>query len=56
MPPTSMASPWPAVECASSATEPRCHPGGSVRDQEVVDAADEHGIAMACSGVRLFRH
>ena len=32
------------------------HPGGSVRDQEVVDAADEHGIAMACSGVRLFRH
>ena len=31
-------------------------PGGSVRDQEVIDAADEHGIAMAFTGRRLFRH
>jgi len=31
-------------------------PGGSVRDQEVVDAADEHGIAMVFTGRRLFRH
>ncbi len=31
-------------------------PGGSIRDQEVVDAADEHGIAMAFTGQRLFRH
>jgi phosphoribosylaminoimidazolecarboxamide formyltransferase/IMP cyclohydrolase len=31
-------------------------PGGSVRDDEVVAAADEHGIAMAYTGVRHFRH
>ena len=31
-------------------------PGGSVRDEEVVAAADEHGIAMVFTGVRLFRH
>jgi phosphoribosylaminoimidazolecarboxamide formyltransferase/IMP cyclohydrolase len=31
-------------------------PGGSVRDPEVVTAADEHGIAMVFTGVRLFRH
>jgi phosphoribosylaminoimidazolecarboxamide formyltransferase / IMP cyclohydrolase len=31
-------------------------PGGSVRDEEVVAAADEHGIAMVVTGRRLFRH
>jgi phosphoribosylaminoimidazolecarboxamide formyltransferase/IMP cyclohydrolase len=31
-------------------------PGGSVRDEEVIAAADEHGIAMVFTGVRLFRH
>ena len=31
-------------------------PGGSVRDQEVIDAADEHGIAMAFTAIRHFRH
>ena len=31
-------------------------PGGSIRDQEVVAAADEHGIAMVMTGRRLFRH
>ena len=31
-------------------------PGGSVRDEEVVGAADEHGIAMVFTGRRLFRH
>ncbi|HWO88523.1 MAG TPA: bifunctional phosphoribosylaminoimidazolecarboxamide formyltransferase/IMP cyclohydrolase [Gemmatimonadales bacterium] len=31
-------------------------PGGSVRDAEVVAAADEHGIAMVMTGVRQFRH
>ena len=31
-------------------------PGGSVRDAEVIAAADEHGIAMVFTGVRLFRH
>jgi phosphoribosylaminoimidazolecarboxamide formyltransferase / IMP cyclohydrolase len=31
-------------------------PGGSVRDDEVVKAADEHGIAMVFTGMRHFRH
>jgi phosphoribosylaminoimidazolecarboxamide formyltransferase/IMP cyclohydrolase len=31
-------------------------PGGSVRDQEVIDAANERGIAMVFTGQRLFRH
>ena len=31
-------------------------PGGSIRDAEVIAAADERGIAMAFTGVRVFRH
>ncbi|MBU6292972.1 MAG: bifunctional phosphoribosylaminoimidazolecarboxamide formyltransferase/IMP cyclohydrolase, partial [Burkholderiales bacterium] len=31
-------------------------PGGSMRDQEVIDAADEQGVVMAYTGVRHFRH
>jgi phosphoribosylaminoimidazolecarboxamide formyltransferase / IMP cyclohydrolase len=31
-------------------------PGGSVRDEEVIAAADEHGLAMIFTGRRLFRH
>jgi phosphoribosylaminoimidazolecarboxamide formyltransferase/IMP cyclohydrolase len=31
-------------------------PGGSVRDDEVIAAADEHGIAMLFTGYRHFRH
>ncbi|QKT03250.1 bifunctional phosphoribosylaminoimidazolecarboxamide formyltransferase/IMP cyclohydrolase [Ectothiorhodospiraceae bacterium 2226] len=31
-------------------------PGGSLRDQEVIDAANEHGIAMVFTGMRHFRH
>ncbi|MEO7558448.1 MAG: bifunctional phosphoribosylaminoimidazolecarboxamide formyltransferase/IMP cyclohydrolase [Gammaproteobacteria bacterium] len=31
-------------------------PGGSMRDQEVIDAANEHGIAMMFTGMRHFRH
>ncbi|MGF1701710.1 bifunctional phosphoribosylaminoimidazolecarboxamide formyltransferase/IMP cyclohydrolase [Photobacterium makurazakiensis] len=31
-------------------------PGGSMRDQEVIDAADEHGMAMIFTGMRHFRH
>ena len=31
-------------------------PGGSVRDQEVIDAADELGMAMVFTGVRHFKH
>lgn len=31
-------------------------PGGSVRDEEVIAAADEHGLAMIFTGVRHFKH
>jgi len=31
-------------------------PGGSMRDAEVIAAADEHGVAMVFTGVRHFRH
>jgi phosphoribosylaminoimidazolecarboxamide formyltransferase/IMP cyclohydrolase len=31
-------------------------PGGSMRDQEVIDAADERGVVMLYTGVRHFRH
>ena len=31
-------------------------PGGSMRDQEVIDAANERGVVMVYSGVRHFRH
>jgi phosphoribosylaminoimidazolecarboxamide formyltransferase/IMP cyclohydrolase len=31
-------------------------PGGSVRDTEVIAAADEHGLAMVFTGQRQFRH
>jgi phosphoribosylaminoimidazolecarboxamide formyltransferase/IMP cyclohydrolase len=31
-------------------------PGGSMRDEEVIAAADEHGIAMVFTGFRHFRH
>ena len=32
------------------------HPGGSMRDEEVIAAADEHNIAMVLTGMRHFRH
>jgi phosphoribosylaminoimidazolecarboxamide formyltransferase/IMP cyclohydrolase len=32
------------------------HPGGSMRDDEVVAAADERGITMVLTGTRHFRH
>jgi phosphoribosylaminoimidazolecarboxamide formyltransferase/IMP cyclohydrolase len=31
-------------------------PGGSIRDQEVIKAADEHQMAMILTGMRHFRH
>jgi len=32
------------------------HPGGSLRDEEVIAAANEHGLAMILTGMRHFRH
>jgi AICAR transformylase/IMP cyclohydrolase PurH (only IMP cyclohydrolase domain in Aful) len=31
-------------------------PGGSIRDKEVIQAANEHNIAMVFTGIRAFRH
>jgi phosphoribosylaminoimidazolecarboxamide formyltransferase/IMP cyclohydrolase len=32
------------------------HPGGSIRDDEVIAAADAHGLVMVVTGIRHFRH
>ncbi len=32
------------------------HPGGSMRDEEVINAANEHGLVMVTTGIRHFRH
>jgi phosphoribosylaminoimidazolecarboxamide formyltransferase/IMP cyclohydrolase len=32
------------------------HPGGSIRDEEIAAAADEHDMAMATTGIRHFKH
>ncbi len=42
-----------AIEAGATAV---IQPGGSQRDQEVIDAADAHGIAMVFTGMRHFRH
>jgi phosphoribosylaminoimidazolecarboxamide formyltransferase / IMP cyclohydrolase len=42
-----------AIEAGATAV---IQPGGSVRDNEVIKAADDHGIAMVFTGVRHFRH
>ena len=31
-------------------------PGGSIRDQQVIDVADQYGMVMAFTGMRLFHH
>jgi phosphoribosylaminoimidazolecarboxamide formyltransferase/IMP cyclohydrolase len=43
-------------EIAKSGATAIIQPGGSVRDQEVIDAADRLGMAMIFTGVRHFRH
>jgi phosphoribosylaminoimidazolecarboxamide formyltransferase / IMP cyclohydrolase len=43
-------------EIARSGATAVVQPGGSVRDEEVVAAANEHGLAMVFTGVRHFRH
>ena len=42
----------PAKEGVSAIVQP----GGSIRDDEVIAAADEHGMAMVFTGIRHFRH
>jgi len=43
-------------EAAAGGIEAIIQPGGSMRDGEVIAAANEHGIAMLITGQRLFRH
>ncbi len=43
-------------EAAKAGVSAIVQPGGSIRDQEVIDAANENGLSMVFSGVRLFRH
>jgi len=43
-------------EAANSGVTAIVQPGGSVRDQEVIAAADEHNMAMILTGIRHFRH
>lgn len=42
-----------AIEAGATAV---VQPGGSMRDNEVIEAADSHGIAMVLTGVRHFKH
>jgi phosphoribosylaminoimidazolecarboxamide formyltransferase/IMP cyclohydrolase len=43
-------------EAAEAGIEAVIQPGGSVNDEDVIEAADEHGMAMAFTGNRTFRH
>jgi phosphoribosylaminoimidazolecarboxamide formyltransferase/IMP cyclohydrolase len=43
-------------EAAKAGVTAIIQPGGSIRDQEVIDAANEHNMAMVFTGCRVFRH
>jgi len=43
-------------EAASAGVAAILQPGGSIRDEEVIAAADERGIPMVFSGMRFFKH
>ena len=43
-------------EAANAGVTAIIQPGGSIRDQEVIDAANEHNMAMVFTGCRVFRH
>jgi phosphoribosylaminoimidazolecarboxamide formyltransferase/IMP cyclohydrolase len=43
-------------EIARAGSTAIIQPGGSIKDQEVIDAADRLGLAMVFTGVRHFRH
>ena len=44
------------LACIEAGATAVIQPGGSVRDDEVIKAADDHGIAMVFTGSRHFRH
>jgi phosphoribosylaminoimidazolecarboxamide formyltransferase/IMP cyclohydrolase len=43
-------------QAASAGVTAIIQPGGSIRDEEVIAAADAHGVAMVLTGIRQFRH
>ena len=43
-------------EAAKAGVTAIVQPGGSMRDQDSIEACDEHGLAMVFTGVRHFRH
>ena len=43
-------------EAAKAGIKAIIQPGGSIRDKEVIQAANEHGISMIFTGIRAFRH
>ena len=51
---------FPFSDCVEAAAKAGItaiiQPGGSIRDQESIDACDEHGIAMVFTGMRHFKH
>ena len=44
------------IEAVEAGATSVIQPGGSIRDAEVIAAADERGVAMVFTGVRVFRH
>jgi phosphoribosylaminoimidazolecarboxamide formyltransferase/IMP cyclohydrolase len=43
-------------EAAKAGVKAVIQPGGSIKDEEVIRAADEHDMAMVMTGIRHFRH
>jgi phosphoribosylaminoimidazolecarboxamide formyltransferase/IMP cyclohydrolase len=44
------------IQAAEAGATAVIQPGGSIRDEEVIAAADAAGVTMAFTGVRVFRH
>ena len=44
------------MEAAAAGATSVIQPGGSLRDDEVIEAAEKAGLTMAFTGVRVFRH
>ena len=44
------------IAAAQAGATAAIQPGGSVRDPDVIEAADKHGVAMVFTGTRHFRH
>jgi phosphoribosylaminoimidazolecarboxamide formyltransferase/IMP cyclohydrolase len=44
------------ISAAEAGATAVIQPGGSIRDDEVIAAADAAGLAMVCTGMRHFRH